>query len=298
MNTVPSLIGAENQAQNTLSQQKIDMLTNKNRGKEWTIDDFEIGRPLGTGKFGRVYLGREKKTHFIVAIKVLYKTHLAKADIQHQVRREIEIQSHLRHPNILRLYGFIHDKSKIYLIMEYAPKGELFKILRENDHFDEETSACFFLQMVDAISYCHSKGVIHRDVKPENILIGSDGNLKMADFGWSVSRSNSRRNTLCGTLDYLPPEMLDGQEHSFAVDIWALGILLFEFLTGNAPFEEDERDKTISRIKAVDIHFPDDFPALAKDLILKLLQKDPKDRIALSDVKNHPWILQQLHSQE
>ena len=140
MSTCETQNVTENRQQNSLSQQKIEVLTNRSKGKEWTIDDFEIGRPLGTGKFGRVYLGREKKTHFIVAIKVLYKKHLEKADIQHQIRREIEIQSHLRHPNILRLYGFIHDKTKIYLIMEYAPNGELFKILRENDHFDEETS--------------------------------------------------------------------------------------------------------------------------------------------------------------
>ncbi|EAY02261.1 AGC family protein kinase [Trichomonas vaginalis G3] len=288
-----TMLRRENRPQNTLAQQKLELLMSRGQQSDWSINDFEIGRPLGTGKFGRVYLAREKKTHFIVAIKVMYKSHLAKAEIEHQVRREIEIQSHLRHPNILRLYGFFYDKAKIYLVMEYAPNGELFKILRENDRFDEETSAFYIMQIVEAIKYCHSKGVIHRDIKPENILIGSDGNLKISDFGWSASISNTnRRSTLCGTLDYLPPEMLNGEKYDFAVDIWGIGVLLYEFLTGNAPFEEPERDKTIERIKSVNIKFPDDMPELAKDLIQKLLQKDPTKRISLGEVGSHPWILQ------
>lgn len=292
-----TLLGRENTAPNIVSGQKMGVMAPKGQKTDWSINDFEIGRPLGTGKFGRVYLAREKKTHFVVAIKVMYKSHLAKAEIEHQVRREIEIQSHLRHPNILRLYGFFYDKTKIYLVMEYAPNGELFRYLRENDRFDEKTSACYIMQIVSAIQYCHSKGVIHRDIKPENILFGSDGKLKISDFGWSASVSNStRRATLCGTLDYLPPEMLKGENHSYAVDIWGIGVLLYEFLTGNAPFEEAERDKTIERIKNVDIKFNDDVPELARDLIMKLLQNDPKQRISLSEVGSHPWIRKWLET--
>ena len=182
--------------------------------------------------------------------------------------------------------------------MEFCPNGELFDYIVSHQRLSENECVPLFFQLLLTLQFIHSVGVCHRDLKPENILIGSDGNLKMADFGWSVSTSNSRRSTLCGTLDYLPPEMLEGKEHSFSVDIWALGVLLYEFLTGNAPFEEGERDQTIARIKAVDIHFPDDFPEGAKDLILKLLQKDPKDRMPLSDVKQHPWIREQLHLDE
>jgi serine/threonine protein kinase len=264
------------------------------QGKRWVLDDFEIGRPLGTGKFGRVYLAREKRTHFIVALKVLYKSQLQKANVEHQLRREIEIQAHLRHPNILRLYGYFYDDTRVYIVLEYAPNGELFKALRQNDRFDEVTSAKYIVKLCDAISYCHSKHVIHRDIKPENILIGPNGELKIADFGWSVHAPTSRRSTLCGTLDYLPPEMIEGHEHDESVDTWSLGVLLYEFLVGAPPFESAGKADTCQRIKQVDVKFPTFVPPLARDLIGKLLQHDPEMRLPLSAVRTHPWVAQQL----
>jgi serine/threonine protein kinase len=140
--------------------------------KSWTIDDFEIGKPLGRGKFGHVYLAREKKSKFIVALKVLYKKQLLKSNVEHQLRREIEIQSHLRHDNILRMYGFFWDEKKIYLILEYAPGGELYKDLKKqpNSRYAEPIAADFIRQMCKALKYLHSKDVIHRDIKPENLL--------------------------------------------------------------------------------------------------------------------------------
>ena len=117
------------------AQQKLELLKSKKfEPKNWTIDDFEIGKPLGRGKFGHVYLAREKKSKFIVALKVLYKKQLLKSNVEHQLRREIEIQSHLRHENILRMYGFFWDDKKIYLILEYAPGGELYKDLKKQPH--------------------------------------------------------------------------------------------------------------------------------------------------------------------
>lgn len=262
--------------------------------KRWCLNDFEIGRPLGTGKFGRVYLAREKRTHFIVALKVLYKSQIHKAGVEHQLRREIEIQSHLRHPNILRLYGYFYDQSRVYIVLEYAANGELFKILREREVFDELTTANYIVKISDAIAYCHSKHVIHRDIKPENILVGANGELKIADFGWAVCLSSSRRTTLCGTLDYLPPEMIEGHEHDESVDIWSLGVLLYEFLVGSPPFEAPIQRDTCQRIKDVDIKFPESVPMLARDLIQRLLQHDPKNRMPLKEIRSHPWIIQQL----
>jgi serine/threonine protein kinase len=264
------------------------------QSKRWTLEDFEIGRPLGTGKFGRVYLAREKRTHFIVALKVLYKSQLQKAGVEHQLRREIEIQSHLRHPNILRLYGYFYDQTRVYIILEYASNGELFKLLRQNDRFDEPTAAGYIVKLCDAIAYCHSKHVIHRDIKPENILIGASGELKIGDFGWSVHAPASRRTTLCGTLDYLPPEMIEGHEHDESVDIWSLGVLLYEFLVGAPPFEAPGQKDTCQRIKRVDLKFPDFVSASARDLIQRLLQHDPARRMPLADVALHPWVVQQL----
>ncbi|KAK2549987.1 Aurora kinase A-A [Acropora cervicornis] len=179
----------------------------------WKLEDFEIGKPLGKGKFGNVYLAREKKSKYIVALKVLFKSQLAKSNVEHQLRREIEIQSHLRHPHILRLFGYFYDSTRVYLILEFAPKGELYKELTKQQRFDEKKSSNYIRQLAQALKYCHAKKVIHRDIKPENLLLGIKGDLKIADFGWSVHAPSSRRTTICGTLDYLPPEMIEGREH-------------------------------------------------------------------------------------
>jgi serine/threonine protein kinase len=262
--------------------------------RKWTLNDFEIGRPLGQGKFGHVYLAREKQSKFIVALKVLNKAQLQKDSMECQLRREIEVQSHMRHPNVVRLYGYFYDQSRIYLIVEYAAKGELFRILREAQKFDAPTAAKYICEMCDAIAYCHSKHIIHRDIKPENILVGLNGELKLADFGWSVHAPSSRRTTLCGTLDYLPPEMVTGKEHDANADVWELGILLYEFLVGSPPFESDSQRGTCRRIRDVDLKFPFFVPSLARDLIQQFLQRDPAKRINLKDVRRHPWIVQQL----
>jgi len=112
-----------------------------NRGKKWCLNDFEIGKPLGRGKFGNVYLAREKLSKYIVALKVIFKHQVQKAGCEHQLRREIEIQSHLRHPNILRLYGYFYDDSRVYMILEYAPKGELYTLLKSVGKFDDAQAA-------------------------------------------------------------------------------------------------------------------------------------------------------------
>ncbi|CAM9403996.1 unnamed protein product [Ectocarpus sp. 12 AP-2014] len=265
--------------------------TTARKGKHWTVSDFEIGCPLGRGKFGSVYLAREKRTRYIVAIKVLQKKQLLKAGVEHQLRREIEIQSHLRHRNILRLFGYFYDEKRIYLILEFAPGGELYKTLQKG-RFSEAKGARYVLDVAQALAHCHKKNVIHRDLKPENLLIGSTGGLKLADFGWSVHAPNSRRNTLCGTLDYLPPEMIEGREHDSSTDIWSLGVLAYEFIVGVPPFEAEGHQATYRRISRVDIRWPSalNISDEAKDLVTKLLRKEPQKRLPLDEVASHPWI--------
>jgi len=264
------------------------------KGKQWCLDDFEIGKPLGRGKFGSVYLAREKRTKYIVALKVLQKSQLLKAGVEHQLRREIEIQSHLRHKNILRMFGYFYDAKRIYLILEYSPGGELYKKLTSKGRFDEKRSARYISDLARALNHCHKKHVIHRDIKPENLLIGATGDIKIADFGWSVHAPSSRRNTLCGTLDYLPPEMVEGRPHDERVDIWSLGVLLYEFLVGSPPFETDSHTATYRKISRVDLNFPPGVTIDAQDLITSLLQKDPNRRISLESVPKHPWVLRCL----
>jgi aurora kinase len=241
--------------------------------KEFHLGMFEIGRPLGKGKFGRVYLARERETGFVCALKVLHKNEIQQGRVEKQVAREIEIQSNLRHPNVLRLYGHFQDRKRIILILEYAGKGELYKRLQKEDRFPEWKAAQYIAQMASALRYLHQKHVIHRDIKPENILIGIHGELKMSDFGWSVHSPSSRRLTKCGTLDYLPPEMADPKRcntpYDEKVDLWALGVLMYEFLVGRAPFE-DTPAMTQKRIAKGDMTIPSFVSVEAKDLIEKV----------------------------
>lgn len=258
--------------------------------RAWTLDDFEIGRPLGKGKYGSVYLAREKNSKYIVGLKVLFKAQLMQGHVEHQLRREIEIQSHLRHPNILRLFGYFHDSSRVFLILEYAAHGELYKHLR-GTCFDEPRAANYAACVAHALMYCHSKHVIHRDIKPENILVSMTGDIKIADFGWSVHAPSNRRHTVCGTVDYIPPEMVENRAHDHNVDLWALGVLIYEFILGNPPFETTTQDATNRRIVLVDYKIPrGSMSAEAEDLIGRLLIKRPYDRLPLRDVLRHPWI--------
>lgn len=259
--------------------------------KTFTLADFEIGRPLGKGKFGNVYLAREASSKYIVALKVLFKSQLVNNNVQHQLRREIEIQGHLQHPNILRMYGHFHDAKKIYLILEYAPQGELYGKLRKAGRFSNEVAANLMYQMVDAMQFCHSKNVIHRDIKPENILLGYFGELKIADFGWSVHAPSSRRKTMCGTIDYLPPEMVTHKQYNEKVDHWCLGVLTYEFLVGKPPFEHDDQSVTYRTIMEVNYSFPDHVEERARDFIRGFLKKNPDERMSFEAAKVHPWMV-------
>jgi len=258
--------------------------------KAFTLKDFEIGRPLGKGKFGNVYLARENTTKYIVALKVMFKSQLVKAGVEHQLRREIEIQSHLRHPNILRLFNYFYDETRVYLMLEYAARGELYKELRKCKRFDEKRAATYIYQVSDALNYCHGKKIIHRDIKPENLLLDLKGSIKIADFGWSVHTPSSRRATMCGTLDYLPPEMVEGKTHDDKVDLWCTGVLLYEFLCGKPPFESKSQNDTYRLICGVIIKFPEFVTEGAKELIRALLQRKPNDRLPLASVLVHPWV--------
>lgn len=195
-----------------------------------------------------------------------------------------------KHPNILRLYGYFHDATRVYLILEYAPLGAVYRELQKLSKFDEQRTATYITELANALSYCHSKRVIHRDIKPENLLLGSAGELKIADFGWSVHAPSSRRTTLCGTLDYLPPEMIEGRMHDEKVDLWSLGVLCYEFLVGKPPFEANTYQETYKRISRVEFTFPDFVPEGARDLISRLLKHNPSHRPTLKEVLEHPWI--------
>ncbi|KAI9321304.1 kinase-like domain-containing protein [Dichotomocladium elegans] len=261
------------------------------RDRSWTIDDFEVGRYLGTGRFGAVYHAREKQSGQPVALKIMEKHELEKAHIVPFLKREIEIQGHLRHPRILRLYGYFHNEDRVYIVLEYAPNGELYKMLQEQTRLSEKQTAEYVLELISALQYLHKLRVIHRDIKPENVLLDADGHLKLADFGWAVHDLRPRRKTFCGTLDYLPPEMIQNKTHDEKVDIWALGVMCYELLVGQPPFEDlDDYAKTYQRISEVQYTFPEHVSSEAQDFISSILQHNPFKRPRLSDLERHPWV--------
>ncbi|XP_059693536.1 aurora kinase B-like isoform X2 [Haemorhous mexicanus] len=194
------------------------------------------------------------------------------------------------HPNVLRLYNYFHDRRRVFLILEFAPRGELYKELQRCRRLDATRTATLMEELADALLYCHGRKVIHRDIKPENLLLGLKGELKIADFGWSVHAPSLRRRTLCGTLDYLPPEMVEGGGHDEKVDLWCLGVLCYELLAGHPPFESPSAADTYRRITQVDLHFPPHIPEGARDLIQRLLRRLPGQRLPLRGVLGHPWV--------
>ncbi|KFY73660.1 hypothetical protein V499_06268 [Pseudogymnoascus sp. VKM F-103] len=254
-----SLEGSRKSAGVEVEQPPSTMQKQPDTPKQFHLGMFEIGRPLGKGKFGRVYLVRERSSGFICALKVMHKDEIKSNGVEKQVQREVEIQCNLRHPNILQLYGHFHDSKRIFLILEFAKKGEL-------------------------------KHVIHRDIKPENILVGVHGELKIADFGWSVHAPSNRRKTMCGTMDYLAPEIVNHYTYNTAVDLWSLGVLMYELLVGEAPFE-DTPLLTYKRIVRCEMTVPSFVSPEAKDLINNLLVVNPEKRMPLEDVQKHPWII-------
>ncbi len=261
--------------------------------RTFSMDDFVLGKQIGKGKLGTVFVAKEKKSGYIVAIKSMSKKELAKGGYKITALREIDVQSKLRHPNISRLHGYFHDDEQIHLIVEYAAGGELYAELKRRHHFDEPTAARYIFQIASAIEYLHKHKIAHRDLKPENILMDLDGNLKLADFGWAcrLDTKNPRRKTLCGTLDYLPPEMVRGQAYDQTVDTWALGVMLYEFLVGDCPFLADDYDKTYELICNVKMpSLPPYVSKEAKDLINRLCRAMPSKRLDLGEVLKHPFI--------
>lgn len=271
-------------------------LGNERGNKPWSLNDFEIGSPLGRGRFGRVYLARDKYAHSYVALKAIFKSEILKSGMEHQIIREIEIQSRLKHPNIINLYTYFSTENRIFLVLEYAAGGELYNVLKNQPlgRFSETTAAKYIYQVTDALHYCHLNKVIHRDIKPENLLLGLDGSIKVSDFGWSVHAPSLKRKTMCGTLDYLPPEMVKHEHYDEYVDNWCVGVLCYEFLVGKPPFESPDNNQTFKKIVGVQYKFPSHVCLGARDLIRKLLVLKPEERLSLPNVMKHEWITSKI----
>lgn len=278
----------------------------------WSLEDFELGPCIGVGTFGRIAVAREKESKARVVLKGMKKRRIERLRVQRHVAHEIEIQAHLRHSNILQLFGFFWDPTHIFMILEHAHLGDLGRLLKTQpyERFSERLAAPLVAQVMSAIEYCHRMHVIHRDLKPQNILVSNGFQVKLADFGWAVhTYPDQKRWTLCGTLDYLPPEIVHAADgHSFGVDIWGLGVLAYELMEGCPPFAAPTCEETYRRILAASPSFAprerarDDaeqedkeeghrlLSEAARDLVSAMLKREPVERLPLSEGLAHPWL--------
>ncbi|GLJ24573.1 hypothetical protein SUGI_0469530 [Cryptomeria japonica] len=268
------------------------------------IEDFQTDRILGTGSYGRVQIARYIRTGQVCAIKALSKAQILREKQYDHVKQEKDILQKIDFPFIVNLLGYAQDKECIYLILEYVCGGELFRHLRHWGRFSEPTARFYAAQVLLSFEYLHSRNIIYRDLKPENLLLDEMGYIKVADFGFAkvVDR---RTFTLCGTPDYLAPEILLNKGHGKPVDWWTFGVLVYEMLAGFTPFQDSDTFGTYQKILKCKLRFPTHFSYNARDLINKLLTPDLTKRIGclkggVRDIKSHPffehvdwdWLLQ------
>nr|AIZ68215.1 CBL-interacting protein kinase 09-like protein [Albuca bracteata] len=256
------------------------------------VGKYEVGRTIGEGTFAKVKFARNMETGESVAMKVLEKSAILKHKMVNQIKREISIMKIVRHPYIVRLHEVLSSKSKIYIILEFITGGELFDKIVHQGKLHESESRRYFQQLIDAVDYCHSKGVYHRDLKPENLLLDSRGKLKVSDFGLSAlqRQGDGLLHTTCGTPNYLAPEVLSHQGYDgSAADVWSCGVILYVLMAGYLPFEEIDLPTLYRKICAAEFSCPSWFSASARSLIHRILEPNPKTRINIEGIKNDAW---------
>ena len=258
------------------------------------ITDFKIIKELGSGSFGRVYLVTHKQTKVQYAIKAIDKRDKSNQEEKPYFRREVEVMYKIHHPNVVKLYGHFEDNNYCYFIMEYISKGNIYGLIPQDKkkRLSTQIVASLMKDVISAVYFLHNMDppIIHRDIKPENVLLAEGMVAKLTDFGWSnYMQEDVKRTTVCGTPIYLAPEIINEKGHDERVDIWCIGVLLFELITANVPFQGNDLETLKSNILKLKITWPRDINLDAKNLIMKILKLDPNARMPLSDMLNHPF---------
>ncbi|MCJ1393372.1 serine/threonine protein kinase, AGC [Xylographa bjoerkii] len=265
------------------------------------LDDFELIKTLGTGTFARVWLARlanpvNEDKDKVFALKILRKTDIIKLKQVEHVRNERNTLGAVAgHPFITTLITTFSDKECLYMLLDYCPGGEVFTYLRRARRFNETTSRFYAAEIALILEFLHDvEGTAYRDLKPENILIDSEGHLKLVDFGFAKKIGDTQTYTLCGTPEYLAPEVIKNTGHGTAVDWWAFGILIYEFLVGQPPFWDQNPLKIYSKIVEGNIPYPNGMSPEARDLISSLCTVNPSNRLGnisggSQRVKAHPF---------
>ena len=259
------------------------------------ITDFTLLKELGEGSFSRVLLVQHNITQAQYAIKAIDKRNQDNIDEKENFKREAEIMYRINHPNIVKLYGHFEDNTYCYFIMEYMSGGNAYSLVPKYGHrkISPQMTASILKDVISATYYLHHMypPIIHRDIKPENVLINSEMKAKLTDFGWSnyLNRSDMKRTTMCGTPIYLAPELVNNYGHDHRVDIWCIGVLMFELLTGQPPWIGDDVQTLKFNISNMKIRWPKNMDPDAVDLLKKTLRYNPDERISLRNMLMHPF---------
>ncbi|KAF6167455.1 hypothetical protein GIB67_031656 [Kingdonia uniflora] len=287
------------------------------------IGKYELGRTLGEGSFAKVKFARNCETGENVAIKILDKEKLLKHKMigqvklpalgsrenrvqcaaaedgptrvaLEQIKREISTMKLIRHPNVIRMYEVMASKTKIYIVLEFVTGGELFDKIASNGRLKEDEARKYFQQLINAVDYCHSRGVCHRDLKPENLLLDASGALKVSDFGLSALpqqvREDGLLHTTCGTPNYVAPEVVNSKGYDGAkADLWSCGVILFVLMAGYLPFEDSNLMSLYKKINKAEFTCPPWFSSNAKKLIKRILDPKPLTRITIAEVIENEW---------
>eukprot|EP00928_Gymnodinium_smaydae_P081647 TRINITY_DN65124_c0_g1_i1.p1 TRINITY_DN65124_c0_g1~~TRINITY_DN65124_c0_g1_i1.p1 ORF type:complete len:381 (-),score=83.17 TRINITY_DN65124_c0_g1_i1:112-1254(-) len=260
------------------------------------LDDFQLLKVIGKGSYGKVMLVKHARNHQVYAMKMLRKENVVKRNQVEHTRAERNVLETCQHPFIVGLCYAFQTPKKLYFVLEYCPGGELFFHLSRNGRFSEGRSRFYSSELLLAIGYLHSLNIIYRDLKPENILLDAEGHAKLTDFGLSKEgvEDNFSAKSMCGTPEYLAPEILDRRGHGKAVDWYSLGALTFEMLTGLPPFYTKDREKLFDRIRRAELSYPNYVTPFAVELLKAMLLRDPNRRLGggpgdAAEVQAHPF---------
>ncbi|XP_076445790.1 myosin light chain kinase A-like [Babylonia areolata] len=267
-------------------------------------DNYEVGEKIGQGNFGKVYEATHKATDVKWAIKSINKDKAGTSNLK-LVEREVSILKRVNHPNIINLNEVIESPKRMYLVMEICTQGELADRLKENKLFSEAETKQIMVELAGAISYLHKHGIVHRDLKLENILLGENPEdpsdklfIKVTDFGLSVVKGgvtpDNMMQDFCGTPIYMAPEILDNKTYSQQCDVWAMGIIMYTLICGYPPFRAKDEASLYDLIREANVQYDDQvWPSISeecKNCILGMLKVDPAHRLSAAEVLNHPWI--------